>query len=530
MIGNIHSITPELSPRVGGVADYAARLSEHWPEGALSSWWVAAGAEETARANPQWTVRPVPVEASGKNWPETGTLLVHYTQYGYAGGGIPWRLVWGLIKWRRAKGDGRWAEDRGRRSIGGTTEGGEPATVDRSLCTVPQARRLAVFFHETWLDGPLWRRRGLAAPFARWCARALARSADVVVTNCEKHAAQLAGVCEVTVLPVPANIEPIRKPETGNLRPELPAAEGRKAKGDGRTERPETGRSRKEEMVAPGGRSPEATTERDEVREHEDGRTESSARNEVKGDGVGCPCSGQTTEQTEPGALGAGEETNLKPEFSDPSGLGSQVSAFASPQVSSFKFQPLASRSQVSSLGLRLVIFGLPETRLRTLRAHRAFIAWLVARGGLGELVLLGAGAETDRFAIAGMRLANELAGGAVRRVAGTDATGVSEELLRADLGLSAYDADEVGKSGTLAALFTHGCPAGCAGHDAGGLALDLSLGPDGAPRDWPSWLDAEARAKRESRVAAYVATSLDWRAHAERLAELVAQGEKLKC
>jgi hypothetical protein len=154
--------------------------------------------------------------------------------------------------------------------------------------------------------------------------------------------------------------------------------------------------------------------------------------------------------------------------------------------------------------------------------AHRDFLIWLRSRGGLGDLVLLGAGDGADRFAVEGSRLAKELAGDAVRRVGGADAAGVSAELARADMGLSAYAADEVGKSGTLAALFTHGCPVGCAGHDAGGLALDLSLGADGAPRDWPAWQDADARAKREALVAAYVSESLDWSAHAKRLAELV--------
>jgi hypothetical protein len=159
------------------------------------------------------------------------------------------------------------------------------------------------------------------------------------------------------------------------------------------------------------------------------------------------------------------------------------------------------------------------------LKAHRFFISWLRNRGGLGELVLLGAGDESHRFSIAGMRLARELAGDAVRRTGAMDEAGVSAELARADVGLSAYTAAETGKSCTLAALFTHGCPVGCAGHDAGGLALDLSSGPDGAPRDWNQWQDAGACAKREARVSEYVATALNWDAHAARLQQLVAAG-----
>ena len=365
MIRHIHMVTPELPPRAGGVADYAARLAEHWPEGKLSEWWVAAGAVAAVQAHPAWTVKTVPVDASGKRWPETGTLFVHYTQYGYAGGGIPWRLVVGLRRWRRN---------------------------DKSF-PGREARRLVVFFHETWQEGPPWRRRGLVAPFARWCARALAGAADAVAVNCGRHAAQLGNGCDVLVLPVPANISP----------------------------------------------------------------------------------------------GGAGGQ-----------GLGAKSSK------------------------LRLVIFGLPETRLRTLKAHRGFVSWLRNRGGLEELVLLGAGEETDRFAVEGLRLADDLAGAGVRRVGATDAAGVSVELFRADLGLSAYAADEAGKSGTLAALFAHACAVGCAGHDAGGLALDLSPGANGAPRDWNQWQDAATCAKREARVAAYVADALNWDKHAARLAKLI--------
>lgn len=347
---------------MGGVADYAVELARFCP---TAEWIVAQGSIATSEMFPDWTV----TDAASKGWAAAldrqseCTMLVHYTQYGFSSVGIPWAVVRALEAWRRG----------GKR------------------------RRLVVFFHETWLQGPPWKRRGLVSPAARWCARSLACAADVIVTNCPRHAAQLAIERDVAVLPVPANIEP----EDGGW-----VAEG----GGRRTEGP-----------------------------------------------------------------------------------------------------------------LRVVVFGLPETRLRTLRAHRGFLTWLNSRGELKELMLLGAGAEMERFSIAGARLAAELTGGAVRRVGASEAAGVSSELARADLGLSAYAADEVGKSGTLAALFTHGCPVGCAGHDAGGLALDLNPGMDGTPRDWAAWLDSSARARREARVATYVADSLDWPAHAMRLAGLVA-------
>ena len=307
-------------------------------------------------------------------------------------------------------------------------DGSELTAHSSQLTARNLSRRLVVFFHETWQEGPLWRRRGLIAPAARRCARSLARSADVVVTNCERHAAQLAGTGDITVLPVPANI-PVSA-ERGAMSCELRA-----------------------ESLKLRARSGELGARR--------------------------------------GDLGAD---------------GSELSANSS---------QLIARST-----LRVVVFGLPETRLRALRAHRVFLTWLHARGGLGELVLLGGGDDAHRFAVEGALLAKEIAGAVVRRTGLLAEAEVSAELSRADLGLSAYAADEVGKSGTLAALFTHGCPVGCAGHDAGGLALDLSMTGDG-PRDWDRFQDAGERAAREARVAIYAAKELGWAAHAERLRAL---------
>lgn len=358
-------VSPELPPVAGGVADYVAHLAAHWPGGGLNSWYVGEGAEEAAGARPDWRVRPITDDGSGAGWPDSGVVLVHYTQYGYAGNGIPRRFTQGLQRWR----------------AGGRDTGA--------------ARRLAVFFHETWQEGPLWRRRGLIAPAARKCALELAAAADVVATNCRKHASQLGRGVNAVVLPVPSNIPVSAEPRAGGY----------------------------ERMAQP---------------------------------------------------------------------------------------------------RLRVVVFGLPETRLRALRAHRGFLSWLRERGGLAELVIVGAGDESGRFAVEGARIAAGISGGVLRRVASALPEEVSAELAAADLGLSGYGADEVGKSGTLAALFTHGCPVGCAGHDAGGLGLDLSMTGDG-PRDWDRLLDAGARVEREARVAIYAEKELGWAAHAARLAELVA-------
>lgn len=348
-------LSPELPPALGGVADYAGRLAEYWPGPAPRLWWVAAGAAATAELWPDRKVRLWGAEPSGLG--EVECLLVNYTQYGYEGTGIPWRLVLGLRRWRR----------------GGA------------------GRRLGVFFHETWLRGALWKRRGLAAPWARLCARALVREADAVATNCDRHARQLCDRSAMPVLPVPSNIPVLARREAA----------------------------------------------------------------------------------------------------------------------------PRATR-------LRVGVFGLPETRLRALRAHGAFVAWLAREGHLEELVLLGGGAEEDRFARAARTLAQAAAGPRVRRSAARSPAEISAELARADLGLSGYAADEVGKSGTLAALFTHGCAVGCSGHDAGGIAWDFALDSGGAPRNWGAWNSAELRLLRHLKARAYSETKLSWSAHAAQVSYLM--------
>lgn len=351
----LNVVAPELPPAPGGVADYAARLAEAWPGGARVEAWVARGADTAARALPAWTVRAWDREPV---LPESGVVLVHYTQYGYSARGAPSDTVDALTVWRR-RGEGR---------------------------------RLAVFFHETWLVGPWWRRRGLISPWARRLASKLAAAADVAMTNCERHAAQLASAARAVVIPVPANIPVI------------------------------------------------------------------AARTVAAG----------------------GEER------------------------------------------LRVVVFGLPETRLRALRAHREFLRWLAASSSLGELVLLGAGSEADRFALAGAEIAREVAGARVRRVGPGDERMVSAELAGADLGLTAYGADELGKSGTVAALFAHGCPVGCPGHDADGLAFSLEMTGCG-PADWREFREREERAARVSRAKLHAESTLSWPRHAARVAACLA-------
>ena len=199
-------ITPTLPPHPGGVADYSALLAAHWPEPAAArSWIVAEGGAASRKAFPDWSI--VAVDELSGGWVEalagagSGTVLVNYAQYGFSRAGMPFGLVGALLKWRA--GEGR----------GGPTES----------FRADGARRLGVYFHETWLTGPWWRRRGLVAPVARRLARRLAVGADAVVTNCARHAKQLQPVVRgpVTVLPVPPNIRPAAE--------ELTRAESRRA-------------------------------------------------------------------------------------------------------------------------------------------------------------------------------------------------------------------------------------------------------------------------------------------------------------
>jgi DNA polymerase/3'-5' exonuclease PolX/histidinol phosphatase-like PHP family hydrolase len=193
-----------------------------------------------------------------------------------------------------------------------------------------------------------------------------------------------------------------RRTEGGGQKTDFLTAKGhegtRRAENSEQTE-PRGGEGAAEQAM------PRSVSAGDEVRQHEDGRTESSARNAVKGDGVGCPCSGQTTEQTESGrpmggrgnktedrghsteaedrGRGGSETGDLKPESggSDSSGPASQVPAISETQVSGLTFQISSEEALFAALDLRFIP---PELRegLGEIEAAEA--------GPLSRLVELG--------------------------------------------------------------------------------------------------------------------------------------------
>ncbi|WP_155989831.1 hypothetical protein RG903_02600 [Thermithiobacillus tepidarius DSM 3134] len=107
---------------------------------------------------------------------------------------------------------------------------------------------------------------------------------------------------------------------------------------------------------------------------------------------------------------------------------------------------------------LRLVVFGLPHTRLRALATHADLVKALCERGWVESITLLG---RRDSNAKTQRQMAQCQAGighaGLWREAFDLPADAVSGVLLEQDLGLLGNTADTLTKSGVFAALSAHG-------------------------------------------------------------------------
>ncbi|MEB3201089.1 MAG: glycosyltransferase, partial [Synechococcaceae cyanobacterium] len=136
------------------------------------------------------------VEAFLRCPPDTGTLLVHYSGYGYAANGAPARLVEQLLGWRRQR----------------------------------PGRRLLLHVHELYARQPPWRKGFWWAGRQRRVLLRLAQGADGLITNLERHARWLRrqGLPPAAVLPVPSNVgEPQEPPPLAQRSPRLVVFGGR---------------------------------------------------------------------------------------------------------------------------------------------------------------------------------------------------------------------------------------------------------------------------------------------------------------
>jgi hypothetical protein len=121
----------------------------------------------------------------------SGTVLLHYANYGYQRRGCPVWLVRGLLRWR------------------GGAEG----------------RRLVTSFHEVHASGPPWRSSFWLLPVQRGLAATVARHSDALVTSLPLYRELLGPWIqgrEVTVMPVLSTVgEPAAAPPLADREPAL---------------------------------------------------------------------------------------------------------------------------------------------------------------------------------------------------------------------------------------------------------------------------------------------------------------------
>ncbi len=170
-------LVPHLPPPAEGVGGFAAALG-----GALaqrsrlagrflvgdSDW--AGDAFGEAEARPVTARTPAALVAQLEEG-ATGTVLLHYANYGYQRRGCPAWLVAGLLRWRAAGG----------------------------------GRLLVTVFHEVYAVGPPWRSSFWLSPLQRRLAAALAGASGGLVTSLDRYASLLrpwAPGRKIVVLPV----------------------------------------------------------------------------------------------------------------------------------------------------------------------------------------------------------------------------------------------------------------------------------------------------------------------------------------
>jgi hypothetical protein len=162
----ITTLTPELQPMIGGLADYAAILGKALTQRALEQNYLVAGnwGWEHREGILQQFPRTVVLDATtsddllrGFDELQAETLLVQYSGYGYAPRGAPFWLVEGLDRWKKLRAH----------------------------------HRLIVMFHETWANGFPWQSSFWLSPLQRQCVIRIARLADAVVTNTNYYLSRL---------------------------------------------------------------------------------------------------------------------------------------------------------------------------------------------------------------------------------------------------------------------------------------------------------------------------------------------------
>lgn len=178
-------ITPNYSPEVSGVGDYAAVLSAKFGEaGEPMTTFVARPGARDAHGMDDVTYLPQPEpEAIAQAIDTYDRVLLHFSGYGYARRGLCRWLVDGLSRWKARS----------------------------------HTRRLVTMFHEVYATGPIWRSSFWTSAAQKRIARDLAMLSDAAFVSSKGGYDQLQPMCqncELEVLEVFSNVG-----EADTLRP-----------------------------------------------------------------------------------------------------------------------------------------------------------------------------------------------------------------------------------------------------------------------------------------------------------------------
>jgi hypothetical protein len=183
-------VSSALPPQPSCVGDFAALLSEHWPDSTsgTSLHFVSRGAEQVCAAG------HFPAMCEFENKPralldhleacQVETVVLHYMARSYNKSGIPFWLGQVMTRWR----------------------GGGPR------------RRLLVYFHEIWNDSvPMYCKHDPLQLAKRIIFRCLLSASDAVIMNTVKRLTQLNNLKKgtpVTWKPDISNISPLEPSES----------------------------------------------------------------------------------------------------------------------------------------------------------------------------------------------------------------------------------------------------------------------------------------------------------------------------
>lgn len=179
MSARVVIISPELPPVCGGLADYTRIVASYWPPNADLQFIVPRQANISYPDLLDHPVNEVSRDARDltSHLPSgDGSVLLHYSAYGYDRLGYPRWLIFSLIEWKQ--------KTRGR---------------------------LCVMFHEIWTFWPWWNKNFAIQFFHRRAIGRLLKVADAVFTTTASQAKYLAALhhgTEIRVLPVGANVLP----------------------------------------------------------------------------------------------------------------------------------------------------------------------------------------------------------------------------------------------------------------------------------------------------------------------------------